>query len=52
MISPELSRAMGKAMEEIRKNRNFAKYEEEIIKAKSIDDLSNECREIVEKYIN
>lgn len=52
MISSELSRAMGKAMKDIRKKSNCNQLEEEILKAKSIDDLSEECRKIVEKYIN
>lgn len=52
MISPELSRAMGKAMKDIRKKENFKQLESEILKAKSLNDLSEECKQIVEKYIN
>lgn len=52
MISPELSRAMGKAMKDIRKKGNCKQLEEEILRAKSISDLSEECKKIVEKYIN
>ena len=50
MISSELSRAMGKAMKDIRQKGNFKELEKEIINAKSLDDLSDECRKIVEKY--
>lgn len=51
MISSELSRAMGKAMKDIRKKGNFSKLEKEMLEAKSINDLSEECRKIVEKYM-
>lgn len=52
MISSELSRAMGKAMKDIRKKGNYRQLEEEMLKAKSIDDLSEECKQMVKKYMN
>ena len=52
MIDAELSRAFGKAMKDIRKKANFKQLEKEILEAKSLNDLSEECREIVKKYIN
>jgi hypothetical protein len=52
LISAELSRAFGKAMKDIRKKGNFKQLEEEILKAKSLDDLSEECKQIVNQYIN
>lgn len=48
MIDPELSRLFGKAMKEIRKKGNFKELENELLNAKSLDDLSEECRKIVE----
>lgn len=53
MINPELSRAMGKAMcRDIKYKKNCKQLQDEILKAKSLEDLSDECREIVEKYMN
>ena len=39
-------------MKDIRKKGNFKQLEEEILKAKSLDDLSEECKQIVNRYIN
>ena len=52
MINPQFSRACGKAMKDIRNKGNFRELEEEILKAQKLEDLSDEVRQIVEKYLN
>ncbi len=39
-------------MKEIRKRGNFKELENELLNAKSIDDLSEECKNIVKKVNN
>lgn len=51
MTNPELSRAFGKAMKDIRKMSNFKKLEDELLNAKSFEELSEECKKIVKKYL-
>lgn len=51
MIDVELSRAFGKAMKVIKYKGNCKELRDELLNAKSLDDLSNECREIVENIM-
>ena len=39
-------------MKDIRNKGNFRELEEEILKAQKLEDLSDEVRQIVEKYLN